>query len=179
MASLNDTVIKGKLIADDLGTLIREVVLTENTKTIQFTNLDIKKDGGTYELVMHLKTNREEKNSEWCLLNINGTTGGYQKVITGYGNVYVDGSPSGGFGCGILKSYRTCIFTTIHCGFNKDGGYGEIDISSNSMSNDAESSYIMYTTGFYFNPVNITSIEITPQTNTFGAGSIVRLYKRR
>lgn len=164
MASLNDTVIKGKLIADDLGTLIREVVLTEAVSTVEFTNLDGLHDGDVYDLFID-----GQSVTGWNYVKMNCVDLS-QIIVSNWGTTYTECVN----GCiGALANYGSGLHMTIQGG----AGYGVVHYHSFDYNQDNHHS--VHGNGISIIVGSISSFSVFIANDKFAPGTIFRLFKRR
>lgn len=164
------------------GALVAEYIAPEHVSSITINNLDIKRDGGIYDIIIMEYT--PTTSSQGHFIRINGLTDGY------YGKHYYEWNNSKSIVCaehgttlGFCNGWNqstSLFFTTATLMyFNKDWIGFQANTNCNLTGTSIQGISVLQNCQVLFKEVdNITSLTILGNDSQIGRGSVVRIYKR-
>lgn len=164
------------------GTLVAEYIVSSPISSITIDNLDIKRDGGVYDIVIMEFT--PTTSSGGHLIRINGIIDGYWGRHFYYWNNITTPTVTTHSGClGFCNGWNqgsSLFFTTATLMyFNKDWiGFQAITNSNGTSSLDKYVTVWQNCQLLFKEVPNITSLQINANDGLIGAGSIIKIYKR-
>lgn len=164
------------------GALVKEYIVPSATNSVNITGLDIKRDGGVYDIVIMEFT--PTNSSGGHVMRVNGITDGYYGRHFYYWNNIATPTVTSHGGClGFCNGWSQgtpLFFTTATLMyFNKDWVGFQALTNSNGVNSTDKYVTVWQNCQLLFKEVsNITSFQIVANDGQIGAGSIIKIYKR-